>query len=86
MLYASLRCIDQGYIPIWKNSSQPPRHMHVLEITNYNHTDTHFVNFSYGQMPYTSRKEAFHPNPLVPKYFSSGLMGSLVPVLLGNRD
>jgi hypothetical protein len=23
----------------------------------------------------TSRKKAFHPNPLVPKYFDPGLMG-----------
>jgi hypothetical protein len=34
----------------------------------------------------TSRKEAFHPNPLVPKYFDPELMGSLVPVNNTNRD
>jgi hypothetical protein len=45
----------------------------------------HVEQVSSGKLVCTSRKEAFHPNPLVYEYFGLGLMNSLVPVPLGTE-
>jgi hypothetical protein len=43
----------------------PPSSLAIAKIEN---------NCNYFRLT-TSRKKAFHPNPLVPKYFDPGLMG-----------